>query len=95
MGAANVTQDVGTLATHVNSCLAKQYLDTGAVMFKDTCTNEWAINSTTVTAQPGTSASRCLTKESHPDGVVMFRDTCTNEWAMNTSSQIAEAPQTR
>src|SRR5207302_364386 len=59
VGAANVTQDVGTLATHVNSCLAKQYLDTGAVMFKDTCTNEWAINSTTVTAQPGTSASRC------------------------------------
>ena len=95
VGAANVTQDVGTLATHVNSCLAKQYLDTGAVMFKDTCSNEWAINSTTVTAQPGASASRCLTKEIHPDGVVMFRDTCTNEWAMNTSDKIAEAPATR
>jgi len=95
VGAANVTQDAGTLAAHVNTCLVKQYLDTGAVMFKDTCSNEWAINSTPVNAQPGTSASRCLTKENHPDGVVMFRDTCTNEWAMNTSSQIAEAPQTR
>jgi hypothetical protein len=95
VGAANITQDAGTVATHVNSCLAKQYLDTGAVMFKDTCTNEWAINSTTVTAPPGVSASRCLSKENHPDGVVMFRDTCTNEWAMNTSEQIAEAPATR
>jgi hypothetical protein len=95
VGAANVTQDAGTLAAHVNTCLVKQYLDTGAVMFKDTCSNEWAINSTPANAPPGTSASRCLTKENHPDGVVMFRDTCTNEWAMNTSSQIAEAPATR
>ena len=94
VGAA-VTHDVGTVAARVPSCLVKQYLDTGAVMFKDTCSNEWAINSTPANAQPGTSASRCLTKESHPDGVVMFRDTCTNEWAMNTSSQIAEAPQSR
>jgi hypothetical protein len=95
VGAANVTHDVGTVDARVPSCLVKQYLDTGAVMFKDTCSNEWAINSTPANAQPGTSASRCLTKENHPDGVVMFRDTCTNEWAMNTSSQIAEAPQTR
>jgi hypothetical protein len=94
-GAANVTHDVGNLATRAPACLVKQYLDTGAVMFKDTCSNEWAINSTPADAQPGTSASRCLTKENHPGGVVMFRDTCTNEWAMNTSSQIAEAPQSR
>jgi hypothetical protein len=94
-GTANVTHDVGNLATRAPACLVKQYLDTGAVMFKDTCSNEWAINSTPADAQPGTSASRCLTKENHPDGVVMFRDTCTNEWAMNTSSQIAEAPATR
>jgi hypothetical protein len=95
VGAANVTHDAGTVAARVPSCLVKQYLDTGAVMFKDTCTNEWAINSTSANAQPGTSTSRCVTKESQPDGVVMFRDTCTNEWAMNTSSQIAETPTTR
>jgi hypothetical protein len=95
VGAANVTHDAGTVAARVPSCLVKQYLDTGAVMFKDTCSNEWAINSTTANAQPGTSTSRCLTKESQPDGVVMFRDTCTNEWAMNTSSQIAETRATR
>ena len=27
-----------------NTCLTKQYLATGAVLFKDTCTNEWAMN---------------------------------------------------
>ena len=30
------------------SCLTKEYLATGAVLFKDTCTRQWAINSTTV-----------------------------------------------
>ena len=97
-GAANVTQAAGThtAAAAASTCLTKQYLETGAVMFKDTCTNEWAINSTNETTQAGSSASRvCLTKENHPDGVVMFRDSCTNEWAMNTVDQLAELPQSR
>ena len=77
-------------------CLTKQYLQTGAVMFKDACTNEWAINSTTATGQKASSVGgNCLTKENHPDGVVMFKDTCTKEWAMNTAERLAEAPPTR
>jgi hypothetical protein len=97
-GATNIAQAAGThtAAAAVSTCLTKQYLETGAVMFKDTCTNEWAINSTNATTQAGSSASRvCLTKENHPDGVVMFRDSCTNEWAMNTVDQLAELPQSR
>ena len=90
-GAANPTTDM-----RATTCLTKQYLETGAVMFKDTCTKEWAINSTTATGQAASSAGRaCLTKENHPDGVVMFRDTCTNEWAMNTAERETVLPQTR
>ncbi|HEY6992693.1 MAG TPA: hypothetical protein VH397_03195 [Xanthobacteraceae bacterium] len=90
-GAANAVTDMRT-----TTCLAKQYLETGAVMFKDACTNEWAINSTTATGQAASAAGRtCLTKENHPDGVVMFRDTCTNEWAMNTAERETVLPQTR
>jgi hypothetical protein len=88
-GAANPTTDM-----RATTCLTKQYLETGAVMFKDTCTKEWAINSTTANGQAASSPGRaCLTKENHPDGVVMFRDGCTNEWAMNTTGQLAELPQ--
>jgi hypothetical protein len=97
-GATPVAQAAGThtATAAVSTCLTKQYLETGAVMFKDTCTNEWAINATNATAQAGSSASRvCLTKENHPNGVVMFRDSCTNEWAMNTVDQLAELPQSR
>lgn len=99
-GAANVAEAAGaanaTTDLRATTCLTKQYLETGAVMFKDTCTKEWAINSTTATGQAASPAGRtCLTKENHPNGVVMFRDGCTNEWAMNTAEQLAEAPQAR
>jgi hypothetical protein len=66
-----------------NDCLSKQFLATGAVLFKDVCTKEWAINSTSVAGQR--AGGKCLTKVTHPDGVVMFRDVCTEEWAMNTT----------
>jgi hypothetical protein len=69
------------------SCLTKEYLDTGAVKFRDVCTNEWAINSTDVVNKTTTAASSCLTKDSSQSGIVMFKDTCTNEWAMNTVDQ--------
>jgi hypothetical protein len=98
--AAEVAQAAGTAnanaARTATPCLTKQYLETGAVMFKDACTNEWAINSTTATGQKASSVGgNCLTKENHPDGVVMFKDTCTKEWAMNTAERLAEAPPTR
>ena len=66
-----------------NGCLSKKNLTTGAVLFKDACTKEWAINSTSVAGQR--TGGKCLTKVTHPDGVVMFRDICTDEWAMNTT----------
>jgi hypothetical protein len=66
-----------------NGCLSKQHLATGVVLFKDGCTKEWAINSTSVAGQR--VDGKCLTKVRHPDGVVMFRDICTGEWAMNTT----------
>lgn len=69
------------------SCLSKEYLDTGAVKFRDVCTNEWAINSTDVVNKASPGASSCLTKDSSQSGIVMFKDTCTNEWAMNTADQ--------
>lgn len=98
--AAEVAQAAGTASANAartaTPCLTKQYLETGAVMFKDACTNEWAINSTTATGQKASSVGgNCLTKENHPDGVVMFKDTCTKEWAMNTAERLAEAPPTR
>jgi hypothetical protein len=98
--AAEVAQAAGTATANpvraATPCLTKQYLETGAVMFKDACTNEWAINSTSATGQKASSVGgNCLTKENHPDGVVMFKDTCTKEWAMNTAERLAEAPPTR
>jgi hypothetical protein len=80
-----------TIAT--NTCLTKEYLDTGAVKFQDTCTKEWAVNSTDV--EKRTVTLSCLTKESSQSGVVMFRDTCTNEWAMNTLDKLAEVKVSR
>jgi len=69
------------------TCLTKEYLDTGAVRFRDVCTNEWAINSTDVDKKVSSVVSSCLTKDSSQNGMVMFKDTCTNEWAMNTLDQ--------
>ncbi len=99
-GAATAAQAAGTAnpapPAHATACLSKQYLETGAVMFKDGCTNEWAINSTTAAGQAAsTTGGACLTKENHPNGVVMFRDTCTNEWAMNTAERLAGVPPAR
>jgi hypothetical protein len=74
-----------------NTCLTKQYLATGAVLFKDTCTRQWAINSTAVaTHKP--ARRTCLRKEVSDDGIVIFRDTCTNEWAMNNSQHPTDPP---
>ena len=74
-----------------DTCLTKQYLATGAVLFKDTCTRQWAINSTAVaTHKP--ARRTCLRKEVSDDGIVIFRDTCTNEWAMNNSQHPTDPP---
>ncbi len=71
------------------SCLTKEYLQSGVVLFRDVCTKEWAMNSTTLTAQPVNRA--CLVKEYPQSGVVLFKDTCTNEWARNPEQQ-AQGP---
>ncbi len=84
-----------TAATATTTCLTKEYLDTGAVLFKDTCTKEWAINSTHVDYKGSTVGRTCLIKEGPQNGVVMFKDTCTNEWAMNTVDQQAQTAQAR
>jgi hypothetical protein len=84
------TPEISATAT-APSCLTKKYLATGAVLFKDTCTEQWAINSTTVARhKPGGRA--CLSKEISDDGIVMFRDTCTSEWAMSSSQNPADPP---
>jgi hypothetical protein len=76
-----------------NTCLTKQYLATGAVLFKDACTKEWAINSTSVATHRAVGRN-CLTKDnSHEAGFVMFKDICTGEWAMNTSERQAKLPE--
>jgi len=82
-------------ATATTTCLRKEYLDTGAVLFRDVCTNEWAINSTDVNNKMSSIGRTCLTKSADPGGIVMFKDTCTNEWAMNTSEQQSQALQAR
>jgi hypothetical protein len=73
------------------SCLTKEYLATGAVLFKDTCREQWAINSTTV-ARHKPAGRSCLSKEVSNDGIVIFRDTCTSEWAMSSSQNPADPP---
>ena len=76
------------------SCLTKEYLETGVVLFRDVCTKEWAVNSTSVSSQVASAAGRlCLTKQYLRTDVVLFQDTCTNEWAMNPPVQQAQAPQ--
>ena len=77
------------------SCLTKEYLQAGTVLFKDVCTNQFAMNSTTLPSQVVTAATRaCLTKENLQAGTVLFKDICTNEWAMNPPDQQAQVPQT-
>jgi hypothetical protein len=75
-----------------DTCLSKQRLATGAVLFKDVCTKEWAINSTSIAGHR--VDRKCLRKSRHPDGVVMFKDICTNEWALNTT-EIAQRTEPR
>jgi hypothetical protein len=70
-----------------NRCLSQRHLATGAVLFKDSCTKEWAINSTPVSDHA--VDRKCLRKTLHPDGIVVFRNYCTEEWAMN---KIRTAP---
>jgi hypothetical protein len=77
-----------SIASVASTCLAKDYLDTGAVRFRDTCTKEWAINSAGSDTKTSVSVRTCLTKHTGRDGVVMFKDTCTGEWAMNTARQL-------
>jgi hypothetical protein len=74
-----------------NSCLTKEYLATGAVLFKDTCTRQWAINSTAVATHKPVGRT-CLSKEVSDDRIVIFRDTCTNEWAMNSADHPTDPP---
>ena len=87
------TPEISATATppSKNTCLTKEYLATGAVLFKDTCTKQWAINSTTV-ARHKPAGRACLSKEVSDDGIVIFRDTCTSEWAMNSSQNPADPP---
>jgi hypothetical protein len=76
------------------SCLTKEYLQADVVLFRDVCTKEWAMNSTSVTSQPVSQTnSACLIKQYPRANVVLFRDTCTNEWAMNPPEQQAEVSQ--
>ena len=86
-GAATVAP-ISTPATAATAtCLTKEYLDTGAVLFKDVCTQEWAMNSTNVSNKLSTVGRSCLIKDNAQDGVIMFKDVCTQEWAMNTVEQ--------
>jgi hypothetical protein len=61
------------------------------VLFKDTCTRQWGINSTAVATHKPASRT-CLRKEVSDDGIVIFRDACTNEWAMNSSQHPTDPP---
>lgn len=72
------------------SCLSKEYLNNGPVLFKDTCTKEWAMGEASPTR--GVNVG-CLRKEYVDGGAVKFSDVCTKEWATNTpSEQQAKAP---
>jgi hypothetical protein len=72
------------------SCLSKEYLNNGPVLFKDTCTQEWAMGE----ASPARGLNvGCLRKEYLDGGVVKFSDICTKEWATNApAEQQAAAP---
>ena len=83
-GAATVVPISTPATAATTTCLTKEYLDTGAVLFKDVCTQEWAMNSTSVSNKLSAVGRSCLIKDNAQDGVIMFKDVCTQEWAMNT-----------
>ena len=81
-----------SIARSTDTCVVKEYLDTGVVRFRDVCTKEWAINSIERDdAKTSKIRSACLSKQHNRNGVVIFRDVCTGEWAMNTVKQMALA----
>ena len=85
LAGAAIVAPISTPATAATAtCLTKEYLDTGAVLFKDVCTQEWAMNSTNVSNKLSAVGRSCLIKDNAQDGVIMFKDVCTQEWAMNT-----------
>lgn len=88
-GAATVVPISTPATAATTTCLTKEYLDTGAVLFKDVCTQEWAMNSTNVSTKLSAVGRSCLTKDTAQDGVIVFKDVCTQEWAMNTVEQAA------
>lgn len=90
---SDVTETAGSAptATAPDNCLVKEYVDGGAVRFRDACTKEWAINSTDRERKASTTDRTCLTKQNSQNGVVMFKDVCTGEWAMNTAKQMSLA----
>jgi hypothetical protein len=88
-GAATVAPVSAPATAATATCLTKEYLDTGAVLFKDVCTQEWAMNSTNVSNKLSAVGRSCLTKDTAQDGVIVFKDVCTQEWAMNTVEQAA------
>ena len=62
------------------------HLANGPVLFKDTCTKEWAMG----TAAPTHAVvAACLRKEYVEGEKVLFKDICTKEWAMNPPVQRA------
>jgi hypothetical protein len=88
-GAATVVPVTTPATAAPPTCLTKEYLDTGAVLFKDVCTQEWAMNSTNVSNRLSAVGRSCLTKDNAQDGIILFKDVCTQEWAMNTVEQAA------
>ncbi len=72
------------------SCLTKTYLQTGVVMFRDVCSQEWALNSSSIT-NPAPVNSACLSKENPQNGVVLFKDNCTGESATNPQQPTNQA----
>ena len=97
LGPAATTAPVPAMAAPAaaSTCLTKEYLQAGTVLFKDVCAKEWAMNSTTLPSQVVSAASRaCLTKDYLQAGVVLFKDTCTSEWAINPPEQQSQVPQT-
>ena len=53
------------IATSTDTCLVKEYLDTGVVQFRDVCTREWATNSIDSDAKASKIRSACLTKQNN------------------------------
>jgi len=59
VGSAVTAVSYPVVRAAVRTCLTKEYLPTGQVLFKDVCTNEWAMNpppAAEVQAQPQVQA---------------------------------------